>query len=184
MLHLPDAGQWAAWLAGHGATSGPVWLVFGKRASGVPSPTYDEAVEAALCEGWVDGQKGARDERTYVLRFSPRRPRSPWSQVNVERVARLLEQGRMRPAGLAAVERARRTGQWDRAYAPQSRAEIPPDLQAALDADPAVAAAFAAQPSAQRYAVLYRLQDAKRPQTRARRLAQFVERLAAGRPPV
>ena len=179
VLHVADPDGWRDWLTAHGGARG-VWLVLAKKGSGVASPTYVEAVEEALCVGWVDGKAVRRDERTYLQRFTPRRPRSVWSQVNVERVARLTAEGRVRPQGLAAVEVARANGQWDRAYAPPSTIEVPDDLRAALDAVPAAAQAFAALDAQNRYAVLYRVQDAKRPQTRARRIETYVEMLARG----
>ena len=180
VLHCADEAAWRDWLVEHGDAAPGVWLVFAKKGSGVDSPTYGEAVDEALCSGWVDGKKLTRDAQTYVLRFTPRRPRSVWSQVNVEKVARLSEQGRMRAGGLAAVETARANGQWDRAYASPSTIEVPDDLRAALDAEPAAAQAFAGLDGTNRYAVLYRVQDAKRPETRARRIATYVAMLARG----
>ena len=180
VLRCADEAAWCDWLVEHGETAPGVWLVFAKKGSGVASQTYAEAVDEALCSGWVDGKKLTRDASTYVLRFTPRRPRSAWSQINVDKVARLTGEGRLRPGGLAAVEVAKANGQWQRAYAPPSTMEVPDDLRAALDAQPAAAEAFASLNSQNRYAVLHRVQDAKRPQTRARRIETFVAMLARG----
>ena len=180
VLHCADEAQWRAWLQAHDAAASGVWLVFAKKGSGLTSPSYDEAVDEALCSGWVDGKKQKRDAQTYVLRFTPRRPRSAWSQVNVAKVDRLAQEGRMRPTGLAAVEAARANGQWDRAYAPPSTMTVPDDLRAALDASPRAAEAFAGLDSRNRYAVLHRVQDAKRAETRARRVETYVAMLAEG----
>lgn len=180
VLSCADEAAWRDWLVEHGGTAPGVWLVFAKKGSGVASPTYAEAVDEALCSGWVDGKKQTRDAQTYVLRFTPRRPRSAWSQVNVDKVARLSGEGRVRPGGLAAVEAAKANGQWERAYAPPSTIQVPDDLRAALDAEPAAAAAFAGLNSQNRYAVLHRVQDAKKPETRARRVETFVAMLARG----
>ena len=184
VLWCDDQAQWRDWLAGEHPDDRGVWLVHAKKGSGLRTVSYPEAVDEALCAGWIDGKLNRRDEATYVIRYTPRRPRSVWSQVNREHVARLTAEGRMRPAGLAAVEAARADGRWDRAYAPASTAQVPDDLQAALDASPAAAAAFVGLSGSVRYAVLYRLQDAKRPETRARRLQQFVERMERGESPV
>lgn len=180
VLRCADEAAWRDWLVEHGGTARGVWLVLAKKGSGLDSPTYGEAVDEALCSGWVDGKALTRDAQTYVQRFTPRRPRSAWSQVNVEKVARLTAAGRMRPGGVAAVATAQANGQWARAYAPPSTAQVPDDLRAALDAEPAAAAAFAHLDSRNRYAVLHRVQDARRPETRARRIATFVEMLTRG----
>ncbi|HEX8208366.1 MAG TPA: YdeI/OmpD-associated family protein [Solirubrobacteraceae bacterium] len=143
--------------------------------------TYLEAVEAALCFGWIDGQvRMAEEEGWRLQRFTPRRSRSRWSQINVERAEALIAAGRMRPAGLAEVERAKADGRWAAAYPPPSRIEVPDDLRGALDASPAAAEAFAGLSSANRYAILYRVHDAKRAETRARRIEQFVGMLERG----
>lgn len=184
VLVCAGAQQWRDWLAAHPDQAAGVWLVHAKKGSGLTTVSYAEAVDEALCAGWIDGKLNTRDEQTYCIRYTPRRPRSVWSQVNREHVARLVAAGRLLPAGLAAVEAAQADGRWDRAYAPASRAAVPDDLQAALDASPAAADAFAGLSGGVRYAVLYRLQDAKRAETRARRLQQFVERLQRGESPV
>lgn len=174
--------DWEGWLVAHAATRG-LWLRIAKKGAGVSSVTYAEAVDVALCHGWIDGQAGSYDAAWWLQRFTPRGLRSAWSQVNREKVLALTAAGRMRPAGLAAVEAARRDGRWDRAYAPPSSATVPADLQSALDAAPAAAAFFATLTGSSRYAVLYRIQDAKRPETRARRIAGFLDMLDRGEQP-
>ena len=174
VLAFTDPAEWERWLAQHQATANGLWLKLAKKGATTATVTYAEAVDVALCHGWIDGQAGSFDEAFWLQRFTPRGPRSKWSQVNCAKVERLIGAGRMQPAGLAAVEAARQDGRWDQAYAPSSTATVPADLQAALDADPAAAAFFATLSSANRYAVLYRVQDAKRPETRARR--KHVER--------
>lgn len=174
-----DQDAWEAWLAAHGGTERGLWMKVAKKGSGCTSASAAQAVEGALCHGWVDGQLGRWDESWYLVRFTPRGPRSAWSRINVETVERLVEQGRMAPAGLAAVERARAGGTWERAYDPPSRATVPADLQDALDADPAAASAFAALDAANRYSVLYRVQTAS-PRNRARRVGDLVAMLARG----
>ena len=176
-----SAGEWEAWLEQHHADSSGVWLKLAKKGAGVPSVTYAEAVEAALCFGWIDGQKAALDERFWLQKFTPRRPRSVWSKINREKAERLIRDGRMRPAGRREVEAAKADGRWDAAYDAPSTATVPDDLRAALDANPAAAEFFAGLNSANRYAILHRVQTAKRPETRARRIAQLVAMLADGR---
>jgi uncharacterized protein YdeI (YjbR/CyaY-like superfamily) len=177
---VPFASQqaWEEWLDEHHAAAPGLWLKLAKKGVGVASVTYAEAVESGLCYGWIDGQKGSYDERFFLQRFTPRGKRSRWSRINREHAARLLEEGRMRPAGLAAVEAARADGRWEAAYEPASSATVPADLRRRLDANPAAAGFFAELDRQNRYAVLYRIQDAKRPETRARRIEQFVAMLA------
>jgi len=151
-----------------------------KKDSGIASVTHAEALEVALCYGWIDGQRKSEDERHFLQRFTPRTARSTWSKINRDKALKLIEEGRMQPAGLAEVERARADGRWEAAYDAQSVATVPPDLQAALDANPKAAAFFAKLDSRNRYAVLFRTQGAKKPETRARRIGQFVEMLAKG----
>ena len=172
--------EFEAWLEEQPADSPGLWLKIAKKDAGVDSVSRLEAIDSALCYGWIDGQVGRFDEHWYLTRFTPRRPRSVWSQINRENVARLTAEGRMRLAGLRQVEAAKADGRWDAAYAPPSRAEVPEDLQQALDANPAAKAFFATLSGSNRYAVLYRIGDAKRPETRARRIVQFVEMLARG----
>lgn len=180
-LLVPDPGAWERWLDGHHAESSGVRLVLAKRGATTPTPlTHGEALEVALMFGWIDGQLGKRDEVTWRVRFTPRRPRSPWSKRNVGIAERLIGEGRMRPAGLAEVERARSDGRWETAYHGSASISVPEDLAQALAADPAAAAAFDALSAQNRYAILYRLTTAKRADTRARRLGQFVDMLARG----
>ena len=180
-LILPDAAAWRRWLGQHHAQPEGVWLVLAKKGTTNPtSLTYDQALEDALCHGWIDGQAGRRDEVTYRQRFTPRRRRSVWSKRNTDRVERLLAEGRMHPAGIAEMERAKADGRWDAAYGGSADIEVPPDLVAALANTPNAQAMFDALNSQNRYAILYRLQTAKRADTRARRLQQFVAMLARG----
>jgi len=181
VVELADRGAWAAWLeAGHASSPG-VWLKIAKKGSDVRSVSYAEALEVALCYGWIDGQKRPLDDRFWLQRFTPRNPRSRWSKRNRTLVERLIANGEMAPAGLREVERARADGRWEAAYDSHATATVPPDLQAALDADAGAAAFFAGLDSANRYAILYRIQEARRPETRARRIATFVAMLAEGR---
>ena len=183
VLPFASAAAWEAWLEASHETASGVWLKIAKKASGIPTVTYAEALDVALCFGWIDGQKRSFDERFFLQRFTPRRPRSLWSQRNREHVERLVAEGRMRPAGQREVDAAKADGRWDAAYAPASTATVPDDLRRALDADPAAAAFFATLSSANRYAILWRIETAKRPETRARRIATSVEMLREGRTP-
>jgi uncharacterized protein YdeI (YjbR/CyaY-like superfamily) len=171
---------WEEWLREHHETVPGVWIKFAKKASGVPTVTYLEALHVALRFGWIDGQARSLDDTFYLQRFTPRRARSIWSKRNRVFATALIEDGRMEPAGLREVERAKADGRWDAAYDAPSTATVPDDLQAALDADPAAAAFFAELNSQNRYAILHRVQTAKKPETRARRIATFVAMLAAG----
>lgn len=179
-LLLRDAAAWRDWLAANHAQQDGSWLVLAKKGTTEPtSLSYDQALEEALCVGWIDGRLGARDAATYRQRFTPRRARSRWSQRNVGLASRLIEEGRMRPAGLAEVERARADGRWDAAYR-QAGAEVPPDLAAALHAEPRALQAFRELSAQNRFAILFRLGDVKRAETRARRIEQYVAMLARG----
>ncbi len=180
MFAFPSQAAFEEWLEVEHEVSPGLWLKFAKKGSGVESVTYPEARDSALCFGWIDGQKASLDEVYWLLRFTPRTPRSKWSQINCERVAELTELGRMRRAGLVQVERAKADGRWERAYASPRNAEVPEDLQNALDADPRAAEAFAELDGRNRYAILYRIGDAKRQQTRAARIAKFVAMLSEG----
>jgi uncharacterized protein YdeI (YjbR/CyaY-like superfamily) len=171
---------WEQWLRENHAASDGVWLKIAKKGAGIDSVRYPEVLEVALCFGWIDGRREALDERHFLQRFTPRRPRSRWSQINREKAERLIAKGRMRPAGLAEVERARADGRWEAAYEGQRSISVPEDLERELDARPRAKAFFAGLSSQNRYAILYRLHDAKRPETRARRLAKFVAMLEAG----
>jgi uncharacterized protein YdeI (YjbR/CyaY-like superfamily) len=180
-LILADAAAWQAWLGANHAEEPGVWLVLAKKGTTRPTRlTYDEALEEALCQGWIDGQVKRRDELTYRQRFTPRRARSAWSQRNVAIITRLIAEGRVQHAGLAAVEQARASGRWESAYAGQRTIEVPADLAAALAAEPRAQAMFEILTSQNRYAVLHRLQGAKRRETRLRRIEQFVAMLARG----
>lgn len=180
VLPFPSPVEWERWLAENCAGSRGLWLQIGKKGSGVPTVTYAEALDVALCYGWIDGQKGAWDETWFVQRFTPRGPRSKWSKINRDKVLQLLADGRMRPSGLAQVEQAQADGRWEQAYDGQRTASVPADLQAALDREPAACEFFERLDRANRYAMLYRVEDAKRPETRARRIEQFVSMLACG----
>jgi uncharacterized protein YdeI (YjbR/CyaY-like superfamily) len=183
-LIVVDAAAWARWLASNHEHSPGVWLGLAKQGTTEPTRlTYDEALEEALCHGWIDGQVRRLDALVYRQRFTPRRPRSAWSKRNVGIVERLLRESRMRPAGIAAVERAKADGRWEQAYAGQATIEVPADLTAALGARPAARAMFEVLTSQNRYAVLYRIDRAKRVDTRARRIEQFVAMLARGETP-
>jgi uncharacterized protein YdeI (YjbR/CyaY-like superfamily) len=171
---------WERWLEEHHAGSDGLWIKIAKKDTGIESVRYPEVLEVALCFGWIDGRREALDEHHFLQRFTPRRPRSRWSRINREKAERLIADGRMRQAGVAEVERARADGRWEAAYDGQRTIAVPEDLQRELDARPSARAFFAELSSQNRYAILYRLQDAKRPQTRARRLATFLEMLEAG----
>jgi uncharacterized protein YdeI (YjbR/CyaY-like superfamily) len=168
------------WLEENHAGSTGLWLKIAKKGSGVESVTYAEALELALCFGWIDSQKRGFDELFFLQRFTPRRPRGKWSQINREKAEALIASGAMRPPGRAEVEAARADGRWDAAYAGQRTAEVPEDLQRELDRSPAAREFFATLDSANRYAILYRLDEAKRAETRERRLRKFVGMLERG----
>lgn len=183
-LIVIDAAAWAQWLASNHEHSPGVWLGLAKKGTTEPtSLTYGETLEEALCHGWIDGQVRRVDALIYRQRFTPRRPRSEWSKRNVGIVARLTREGRMRSAGIAAVERARADGRWEQAYAGPATIEVPADLAAALRTQPTAQAMFEVLTSQNRYAVLYRIDNAKRADTRARRIEQFVAMLARGETP-
>ncbi len=172
---------WADWLEEHHAASPGVWLKIAKKGAIEASVTQAEAVEVALCFGWIDSQKSALDESFSLQRFTPRRARSLWSRINRDKAQELIARGEMRPAGLREIERAKADGRWESAYEPQRTATVPEDLQAALDHNEAARASFATLSGANRYAILHRIHTAKRPETRARRIAQFVAMLAEGK---
>ncbi len=167
-----------AWVAEHRDDPTGLWLRIAKKGSGIESVTYAEAVQVALCYGWIDGQARGSDGVTWQQRFCPRRPRSGWSKRNVGYVAALTEAGRMQPEGIAEVDRAKADGRWDRAYAGPATAEVPAELRAALDAVPAAARAFDGLTSSNRCAIIRQVEDAKREETRARRIEKFVAMLA------
>lgn len=175
-----SAKAFEAWLKKHHATSEGLWLKIAKRGADEASVTYLEAVEIALCWGWIDGQKKGLDEQHFLQRFTPRRARSVWSKVNVDKVAALIQAGRMQAPGLAQVEAAKADGRWARAYDGARTSTVPEDLSAALDAAPRAKAFFSTLNASNRYAVLWRIQTAVKAETRARRIAQLVEMLARG----
>jgi uncharacterized protein YdeI (YjbR/CyaY-like superfamily) len=181
ILEFADQQAWERWLDREHASSNGVWIKIAKKATGIPTVTHAQALEEALCYGWIDGQRNPYDDTHFLQRFTPRRPRSKWSQINVDKVTKLTEQGRMRPAGMAQVEAAKNDGRWEAAYQPQSSAAIPEDFQRALDENPAAKEFFATLRGARRYSFIYRITDAKRPETRARRIKEFVAMLAEGR---
>jgi uncharacterized protein YdeI (YjbR/CyaY-like superfamily) len=177
VLAFKSDTQWLAWLAKNHAKSKGLWVRLARKGVGAASLTYDQAVLSALCYGWIDGQKAGGDAEAWLQKFTPRGPRSIWSKLNRDRVAKLKAEGRMRPAGEAAVARAREKGQWDAAYDSPKSSAIPPDFQAELDKSKAAAAFFAALNGANRYAILWRIQTAKRPETRALRIKTFIAML-------
>lgn len=181
IISFASCEGWDAWLVDHHETSSGIWLKIAKAGSGIDSVTYAEAVEVALAYGWIDGQKGKFDEAYWLQRFTPRGPRSRWSMINRDKAVRLVERGAMKPAGLREVERARADGRWEAAYQSPRAATVPDDLQAALEANDAAREFFATLSGANRYAILYRIADARRPQTRARRIEKYVEMLAEQR---
>jgi len=180
VLAFASQAAWEAWLAEHGGAHPGVWMKLAKKSASAAGISKAQAIESALCHGWIDGQIDRFDEQFWLTRFTPRGPRSKWSEINVATAERLLGEGRMAPAGRAEIERAKADGRWKAAYAPQSKAEIPADLQAALDAEPAAKAFFATLKGANRYAVLYRIHDAKTPKTRQTRIEKYVSMLARG----
>jgi len=180
-LLVADVAGWRGWLREHGAASAGVWLVLAKKGTTRPtSLTYDQALEEAICSGWVDGQLARGDDATFRRRFTPRRAGGTWSKRNTELADRLTAEGRMRPAGLDAVERAKADGTWEAAYAGAATIEVPADLAAALASNRPAAEAFEGLDAANRYAVLYRVTTARRADTRARRIEQLVAMLARG----
>ena len=175
-----DAAQWEAWLSEHHGRDAGVWLRIAKKASGRTSVTIAEALDVALCYGWIDGQRRALDESYFLQKYTPRRPRSSWSKVNTEKVEALIAAGRMRAPGLAEVEAARENGRWDAAYVSQKEATVPPDLADALERDAEAAAAFEALGRTDRYLVILSLLKTLKPERRAARLREIVTVLKAG----
>lgn len=178
VVFFSDPVAWWDWLAQNHAASRGVWLKMAKKASGIASLTYAQALDGALCWGWIDGQVRGVDEATWVQRYTPRAARSLWSKVNREKVAALIESGKMQAAGLREIERAKADGRWEAAYDSPSRATVPDDLAAALAGNERAAAFFATLDSRNRYAILHRIQTVKKAETRAAKIAQFVEMLA------
>jgi uncharacterized protein YdeI (YjbR/CyaY-like superfamily) len=180
-LLVADANEWRGWLSDYHADSSGVWLVLAKKGTADPTNlSYGEALDEAICFGWIDGQLGRRDAATFRRRFTPRKLRSPWSQRNAASAERLAAAGRMQPSGNDEVQRAKDDGRWDAAYAGQASMEIPADFAAALAENPRAKAMFELLTSANRYAILYRIGNAKKPETRSRRIDEFVAMLARG----
>jgi uncharacterized protein YdeI (YjbR/CyaY-like superfamily) len=179
-LLFADAEAWTAWLEREHGTSAGVWMRIAKKGAADSSVQYPEALNVALCFGWIDGQKKSIDEHYWIQKFTPRAARSIWSKINREKAEALIAAGLMREAGQCEIDRAKADGRWDAAYDSSSKAEVPPDLQAALDASPEAKAFFATLNSVNRYAILFRTQTAKKAETRAKRIAQFVAMLERG----
>jgi uncharacterized protein YdeI (YjbR/CyaY-like superfamily) len=180
ILQLASPEEWEAWLDAEHASSDGVWLKFAKKGSGVTTVVYAEALDVALCYGWIDSQVMTFDERFYLQRFTPRRSRSKWSKINVEKIEALTKAGRMKPAGLQQVELAKADGRWDASYPSPANMTEPADLEKALKASPKAAEFYATLNKSNRYAVIYQLEDAKKPETRERRLAKFIGMLERG----
>ncbi len=174
VLPFASKRKWADWLAKQHDKSAGVWLKIAKKDAAVPSVTYEEALDVALCYGWIDGQKKGFDNKYWLQKFTPRGPKSIWSKINTEKAERLIASGEMQPAGLKAIELAKQDGRWDAAYASQKNVSIPEDFQVALEKNRKAKAFFATLNSVNRYAILFRIQNAKKPETRAKRIQQFV----------
>ncbi|MER6416321.1 YdeI/OmpD-associated family protein [Streptomyces humidus] len=181
VLSFATQEEWEKWLEENHEDVPGIWFQIPKNGSGVDGVDYAHALESALCYGWIDGQKKKQDEQYWLQRFTPRRPGSKWSQVNRTKAAELISSGRMRPAGLREVDKAKADGRWEAAYASQSKATVPDDLQTALDEAPAARDFFATLDSRNRFAILHRVGDAKKPETRAARIEKFVAMLAQGK---
>jgi uncharacterized protein YdeI (YjbR/CyaY-like superfamily) len=177
ILPFANKKKWIAWLAKQHDGSKGIWLQLAKKDSGIPSITYEEAVDVALCYGWIDGQKKGYDDKYWLQKFTPRGPKSIWSKINTERVERLIASGEMQPAGLRAVEAARQDGRWESAYASQKNAFVPDDFQAALDGNEKAKVFYSTLKSSERYSILFRIQTAKKQETRAKRIQQFITML-------
>jgi uncharacterized protein YdeI (YjbR/CyaY-like superfamily) len=178
VLNFESAAAWESWLAAEHASSTGVWLKIAKKGADAQTVSYAEALAIALCYGWIDGQKGRLDDDYWLQRFTPRKPGSRWSRINTQKAAGLIEAGWMQPAGLAEVEQAKADGRWAAAYEPQSTITVPDDLAAELARNDSARAFFETLNSVNRYAILYRITSAQRPETRARRIAKFVAMLA------
>lgn len=177
ILPFVSKKKWTDWLVKQHDKSAGVWLKLAKKGAGIPSVTYDEAVDVALCYGWIDGQKGSFDDKYWLQKFTPRGPKSIWSKINTEKAERLIASGAMKPAGLKAIELAKQDGRWDAAYASQKNISVPDDFKTALDKNKKAKAFFATLNSVNRYAILFRIHNAKKAETRAKRIQQFVEML-------
>lgn len=181
IVSFESAEAFETWLSAQHATSAGIWLKLRKKAPGIVAMDYSQALDVALCYGWIDGQKGTFDEQHWLQRFTPRKSNSKWSKVNRDKVTALIEQGRVQPAGLAEVERAKTDGRWQAAYDGARTSSVPDDLVAALTDNPAAAEFFKTLDRQNRFAILYRIQDAKKPETRARRIEKYVAMLAEGK---
>ena len=179
-LPFESKKKFADWLAKNHDKSAGVWLKIAKKATGIPTVTYAEALDVALCYGWIDGQKGSFDEQYFLQKFTPRRPKSIWSKINVEKVERLIASGEMKPSGLKAVEAAKQDGRWDAAYASQKNISVPEDFQSVLEKNKKAKAFFETLSSSRRYSFLFRITTAKKAETREKRIRQFVEMLERG----
>ena len=177
VLFFESAEAWEEWLADNHDSSGGVRVKIAKKGTGIATVAYPEVLDVAISYGWIDGVRNALDETHFLQRFTPRGPRSKWSKINRQKAEEMIEAGYMKPAGMREVERAREDGRWEAAYDSQRNMKVPPDLQAELDADPGMKEFFEGLSSQNRYAFLYRLHEAKRPETRARRFEKFVEML-------
>lgn len=178
VIAFENQQAWESWLAAHHTESKGLWLKIAKKGTGVSTAQYAEALESALCYGWIDGQKASFDETYWLQKFTPRRPKSVWSKINRQKAEALIASGRMQPAGMEQVEWAKADGRWDAAYDSQSTSTVPDDLQQALDENPVAKAFFETLNSTNRYAILYRIQTAKKAETRAARIKKFIEMLA------
>ncbi|WP_432262445.1 YdeI/OmpD-associated family protein [Cupriavidus sp. TMH.W2] len=172
--------EWESWLAQNGSTSTGAWLRLAKKGAEQPTVTYEQALEGALCYGWIDGKKQAESDKYWLQRFTPRSAKSIWSKLNKDRADALIAAGRMRPPGMVQIERAKEDGRWEAAYTSASHSIVPDDLQLALDANPRARKFFATLNSRNRYAILFRVQNAKKPETRARKIEEFVNMLNRG----
>lgn len=179
-MQFKNEKAWTIWLEENHASSPGLWLKLAKKDSGFPSVTYPEALEVALCYGWIDGQKKAFDESWWLQKFTPRGPKSIWSKINREKAEALIKSGEMKPAGMKAIEAAKKDGRWEAAYESQSKIEVPGDLQEELDRNPKAKAFFETLKGANRYAILFRIHNAKKPETRAKRIQQFIGMLERG----
>ena len=179
-LTFRDRNEWENWLARNGGTSTGVWLRLAKKGARQPTLTYEQAVESALCHGWIDGQKQTESEEYWLQRFTRRSAKSIWSRLNRDRADALVAAGRMLPAGMREIEKAKEDGRWEAAYASPSNSVVPDDLQTALDANPKARAFFATLNARNRYAILFRIQNAKKPETRIRKIEEFIGMLARG----
>jgi uncharacterized protein YdeI (YjbR/CyaY-like superfamily) len=178
IIFFESQQDWEEWLKGHHADTKGVWLKLAKKGTNIASVDYQQALEVALCYGWIDGQKASHDEQHWLQKFTPRGPRSIWSKINCDKATALIAEGRMQPAGLLQVERAKADGRWDAAYDGQSKITVPADLQSELDKNQRAKEFFATLDSRNRYAILFRIQTAKKPETRAARIQKFVDMLA------